>query len=155
MTEPQAAAFEAHPRFERTADGVFAIEALDFEGWVRLDEGAVVLVEEVPTLDATVEGETVAPVVEDGWFETFERRVADVTGVVEAVVADPVVHREGDVIRVETRIPAENDGLPDVAIAAANYIEGTWVEGIIPGYEYDERVRSIRSRARHHAKDGS
>jgi hypothetical protein len=154
MSEPHADAFASHPRFERTAEGVFEIDGLDFEAWVRLDEGAVVLVDEVPTLGATVVGETVASVVEDGWFETFERRVTDVSGVVDADVDDPVVNRDGDRVRVETRIPVEDGGDPSVAIAAANYIEGTWVEGIIPGYEYDDRVQAIRNRARQNASDG-
>lgn len=153
MTDGHASAFEAHPRFERRDAGVFSIGGMDFEAWVRIDEGAVVLVEEVPTLDATVVGETVAPVVSEGWLETFERRIEDVRGVVEAPMDDPEVHRDGDVIRVETRIAVGDHEIPDEALAAANYIEGTWVEGIIPGYEYDDRVQSIRNRARQQAKE--
>lgn len=153
MNDGQASAFEAHPRFEPRAEGVFAIDGMDFEAWVRIDEGAVVLVDEVPTLDATVVGETVAQVVAEGWLDTFERRVEDVNGVVEAPIDEPQVHRDGDVIRVETRIAVGDQADPAEVVAAANYIEGTWVEGIIPGYEYDERVRMIRNRARQHAQE--
>lgn len=153
MTDGHASAFEAHPRFERREDGVYALEQMDFEAWVRIDEGAVVLVEEVPTLDATVVGETVAPVVAEGWLETFERRIEDVSGVVEAPMDEPEVHRDGDVIRIETRIAVGDRGKPDEVLAAANYIEGTWVEGIIPGYEYDDRVQAIRNRARQQARE--
>jgi hypothetical protein len=145
--------FEAHPRFDRREAGVYALEGMDFEAWVRIDEGAIVVVDEVPTLDATVVGETVAPVVQEGWLETFERRVEDVSGVVDAPVDDPEVHRDGDVIRIETRIAVGDGADPADAIAAANYVEGTWVEGIIPGYEYDDRVSAIRERGRQNASE--
>ncbi len=153
MTDGHVSAFEAHPRFDRGEDGLFAIEGMDFEAWVRIDEGAVVLVEEVPTLDATVVGETVARVVAEGWLETFERRIEDVSGVVETPMDEPEVQRDGDVIRIETRITVGTRGNPEEILAAANYIEGTWVEGIIPGYEYDDRVQAIRDRARQQASE--
>lgn len=145
--------FEAHPRFLEREDGTFALQRTDFEAWVRIGETEVVLVQELPMLDATVTGETVAPVVEEGWFETFERRVEDVTTVVEAQIEAPEVDREGDVIHVETRIGKTHDA-PEVAVSATTYIEGTWVEGIIPGYDYDEQVQSIRNRARQNAEEG-
>mgnify|MGYP006294282923 CR=1 FL=1 len=84
---------------------------------------------------------------------TFERRIEDVSGVVEAPMDEPAVQRDGDVIRIETRIAVGDHAKPDEILAAANYIEGTWVEGIIPGYDYDDRVQAIRNRARQQARE--
>lgn len=152
MTKGTTAAFESHGRFVHEKDDVFELAGLDFEAWVRVGTEEIVLVQELPMLDATVVGESVAPVVEDGWFDTFERRVEDVTNVTNVDLREPSIDREGELIHLEIRFPAEAGG-PEEAIAAANYIEGTWVEGIIPGYEYDETVQSIRSRARQNAQD--
>lgn len=152
MSERRVAAFESNARFDRREGTVFDLDGFDFEAWVRVGDTELVVVQELPMLDAVVEDETVAPVVEDGWFETFERRVEDVTRVLDADVQLPKVSRDGDIIRVETRLVTEASG-PDDAIAIVNYVEGTWVEGIIPGYDYDDRVQSIRTRARDTAQD--
>ena len=152
MSETNADAVRKHPKFVESTDGVFDLEGLEFEGWVRVSNGELALVQEVPTLNATVEGETVAPVVEDGWFETFERRLEDAGNVTDGDVSDPVVTRQGETVRVETRIREEPQRAADEAVAVANYVEGTWIEGIIPGYEYDERVSAIRDRARENAQ---
>lgn len=152
MTAGTAAAFESHGRFVHDEGEVFDISGLDFEGWVRVGAEEIVLVQEVPMLDATVVGETVAPVVEDGWFYTFERRVGDVTNVTKVDLGEPSIDREGEKVHIEVRLQAGDEG-PEAVIAAASYIEGTWVEGIIPGYVYDETVQSIRIRARQNAQD--
>ena len=152
MVETNARALRAHDRFQETEPDVFELRSLSFDGWVRVGEDEIVLVQEVPTLDATVEGETVAPVVEDGWYETFERRLEDATKVTTGDVAEPVVTRDGETIRIETRIAVGPSAAPDEAVAIASYVEGTWVEGIIPGYDYDDRVQSIRNRARTNAQ---
>ena len=152
MTAGRVDRFESNPRFERREENVFDLDGFDFGAWVRVGETELVVVQELPMLDSTVVGETVAPVVEDGWFETFERRAEDVTRVVDTDVQLPKVSRDGDIIRVETRLVAEDSG-PQEAMAVVNYIEGTWVEGIIPGYDYEERVESIRDRGRQTAQE--
>lgn len=151
MTVRHEEPFAAHPQFTAQESAVYSLEGFDFEAWVRVGEDEVVLVEELPMLDAAVEGETVAPVVEDGWYETFERRVEDVTSLLQGDLDEPKVARDGDRIRVEIRIEA-GEQAPDDAIAAANYVEGTWVEGIIPGYTYNEAVQAIRNRAQENAE---
>lgn len=151
MTVRHEEPFAAHPQFTAQETGLYSLDGFDFEAWVRLGEDEVVLVEELPMLDATVEGETVAQVVEEGWYETFERRVADVTSLLQGDRGAPKVARDGDRIRVETRIEA-GEQAPDDAIAATNYVEGTWVEGIIPGYDYNDTVQAIRDRAHENAE---
>ncbi|MFB6112563.1 MAG: DUF5813 family protein [Halodesulfurarchaeum sp.] len=161
MSESYLAAFRRQSRFRdeepmTDEDGaVYNIEGLHFEGWTRVRPDGVVLVSSLPTLDATVTGETVAEVVQEGWFETLGRRLEDAPSVIDRDVGEPMVTREGTRVRVETPISSDPDHAPDDVIAIANYVEGTWVQGIIPGYEYNEQVRSIRERARDRANDAT
>ena len=103
----------------------------------------------VPTIDAVAE-EHVDDVVVDGWYETFERRIAtigDVTGAGHDL--DPAVSREGDEAVVEASFADINErrGVDDAA-AIVDYVEGTYVQGVIPGYEYGEPVTGLIDRAR-------
>jgi ATP phosphoribosyltransferase len=41
-----------------------------------------------------------------------------------------------------------SDGAADIAKAFVEYVEGTYVEGVIPGYEYADPVAGLRQRAR-------
>ncbi|AUX07807.1 hypothetical protein AArcSl_0151 [Halalkaliarchaeum desulfuricum] len=113
----------------------------------------------VPMLDE-VTSDRVADVVEDGWYETFELRVADVAGVLKADRdVSPSVRRSID--DAETRIAVVEATLRDRdtrrgvddAVAIVNYVEGTYVQGIIPGYAYEEPVADLLSQA--HATGGS
>ncbi|WP_232686377.1 DUF5813 family protein [Halobacterium zhouii] len=140
------AAFEDHRHFERTDDG-FAPTTNDFEATVALRDDAVSVTVTLPTLDAATT-EPVADVVEDGWYETFERRVEDAPGVAIADdVAAPDVERGTDEVTVETRVSGDDDTAADDALALVNYVEGTWFQGIIPGYDYVEEVQAMREQA--------
>ncbi|MFB6086429.1 MAG: DUF5813 family protein [Halodesulfurarchaeum sp.] len=154
MSEGLAAAFRDRPGFHAEKSDIFGVEALEFEARVTVGKGTVTLVQELPTLDATVVGETVAPVVEDGWEETLERRVMDVTGVVDPVSGPSVKRRDGT-IRVEMELEDGGKPVAEAVRHAADFVESTWVEGIIPGYDYDERVKRIRNRAMETAESGT
>jgi hypothetical protein len=145
-------AFRRHDSFERAdADGYehvttafdAAVVPSPAEGAVRFE-----LRMAVPTLNAVTE-DAVADVVEDGWYETFALRVEDVGGVT-ATDRDlsPAVAREGDEVVVEMAFEDldANRGVDD-ASALVNFVEGTYVQGVIPGYEYREPVTDILSRA--------
>ncbi|SDY51949.1 DUF5813 family protein [Halopenitus persicus] len=109
----------------------------------------------VPTLSAVTD-EHVADVVEDGWFETFELRVADVSGVTKrSREFDPSVRRAGSEIVVTATITDVNArrGVADAA-AFIDFVEGTYVQGIIPGYDYTEPVTEILSKARQQGNAG-
>ncbi|MFW5978343.1 MAG: DUF5813 family protein, partial [Halohasta sp.] len=76
-------AFADHRAFERVDEGRFestttafdaVVEATDADGRIRFSIDV-----RVPLLDA-VTADEVAPVVEDGWYETFELRVEDIGG---------------------------------------------------------------------------
>ncbi|MDZ7849804.1 MAG: DUF5813 family protein [Halodesulfurarchaeum sp.] len=154
MSETRSAAFRARADFHETESGVFEVDALDFAAEVTVGEDTVTLVHQLPTLDATVVGEPVAPVVEEGWEETFERRVADVTGVVDPV-SGPTVETDGKTVRVTMDIDDRGKPVPEAVRHAVDFIESTWVEGIIPGYEYDEQVQKIRNRAMETGENGT
>ena len=105
----------------------------------------------MPTIDSAVAGETVAPVVQEGWLETFELRVADVGGVTRLEPTEPDVSIDAatEVVVVETSLPADRPAVAaDDAKAVVDFVEGTFVEGIIPGYTYREPVSGLIERAR-------
>jgi hypothetical protein len=147
-------AFDDHGSFERRAAGEYGHVATPFEGRVAVDAGpdgrvAFDVTVRVPLLSA-VTADEVAPVVEEGWFETFERRVADAGGVTRGDHdVSPTVSRSGleAVVSASFADPNERRGVDD-ANAVVNFVEGTYVQGIIPGYEYTEPVTSLVDRAR-------
>lgn len=150
MSELQRA-LAAHSRFERAEDG-FVPTGTTFDARVTVDGDLVRVAATVPTLDEAVDGEAVAPVVEDGWFETFERRVRNVDGVTraETAVVSRVERAESTVsVVIDLRTTPETVG--EDVVAAVSFVEGTWMEGIIPGYDYVDRVQQLRDRARQNA----
>jgi hypothetical protein len=156
MTETSgrvARAFRDHDVFERIDDGRFEATTTTFDATVTASESDGRIDYEVrirvPSLSAAVDGD-VAAVVEEGWLETFELRVADADGVVGGDHdIDPTVDQTGDAVLVAfayTDID-ERRGVEDAA-AIINYVEGTYVQGIIPGYDYVEPVDGLVDRAR-------
>lgn len=156
MREPSPAerALSANDAFEVNGDG-YTVPTTAFDASVVVDETAdpprYRVTVRVPTLDAVVVGETVAPVVQDGWLETFTLRLEDVDGVTRSTVSEPTVDIDdtaGEVV-VETAVPADPParGAED-AKAVVDYVEGTYVEGIIPGYSYRAPVDGLIDRAR-------
>lgn len=110
----------------------------------------------VPTLDAAVSGEPVADVVEDGWFDSLSLHLTDAPAVAEVdEVEDPTIERTRDEVRVHVRFAARDAerGVAD-AKAVVDYIEGTYVQAVIPGYEYGEPVAGLLSQAADSAGDG-
>jgi hypothetical protein len=155
MSDPldrAARAFRSHGSFEPLAGDRFehVTTAFDAEVAVAASEGAVRfdLTVRTPTLNAVTE-EAVASVVEDGWYETFELRVEDVGGVTSTERdVDPTVRRTDEEVVVEMTFEDldARRGVDDAG-ALVNFVEGTYVQGVIPGYEYRAPVTEILSRA--------
>ena len=141
----------ANESFESREEGGYTVSTTAFEGTVEVgaDGGAAVftVTVAVPMLDAVTEDE-VAPVVEDGWFETFELRIGDVDGAIRGDDATASVRQVDDEAVVEAEV-RDLDATRAAADAAAvvEYVEGTYVEGIVPGYEYTEPVTLLVQRA--------
>ncbi|MEF8779028.1 MAG: DUF5813 family protein [Natronomonas sp.] len=153
-------AFEGHEAFER--DGKwFEVTTTKFDGRITVretEERALSYTLEVraPMLSEAAEG-TVGPAVEDGWFETYELRLADATMALrEDLTLDDqrVVEEAGDAVAI-FEFEFENAGrVPKMAKAIAEYVEGTYMEGIVPGYEYGPPVSSLLSKARQSSDEG-
>ncbi len=146
-------AFGDHTAFEQDTDSHFTSTATTFEGSVEVSEtdGTFVFTVEsrVPLLD-TVTEEDVADVVEDGWYETFELRAQDIGGIFRTDrELSPTVTRHTETVAVEATFEDINPrrGVDDAA-AVIDYIEGTFVQGVIPGYTYTDPVDGILQRAR-------
>ncbi|ELZ49576.1 hypothetical protein C464_03841 [Halorubrum coriense DSM 10284] len=152
-------AFGDHGSFERDGDG-WVSTTTAFDGRVRAepaDEGRVrfAVTVRVPTLSA-VAADGVADVVEDGWADTFERRAVDVGGVTRKDREfDPAVERDGDEITVSYALVDINErrGVDDAG-ALIDFVEGTYVQGVIPGYEYTAPVSDLLSAARQQGGGG-
>ena len=162
-------AFRQHPAFEKTDDGEYEATTTPFEGVVTAAADAdepksesasgaseYRVVVRAPVLDAVVEGETVADVVQTGWFETLERRLADVHTVAETDTATaPEIRREGEEVVVAVEFArADSERAAEDAKAIIDFVEGTWVQGIIPGYDYGEPAAGLLERATQNYDDG-
>jgi len=152
-------AFEAHDAFER-ADGWFDLTTTAFEARVTAgatDERALRYTLEVraPTLEAATADE-VGESVAAGWFDTYERRLADAPMAVrhDVELAERRVFEEaGDAVAVFGFEWGNADQAPDIAKSLSEYVEGTYVEGIVPGYEYEPPVSDLLSAARQSGGD--
>ncbi|WP_049979913.1 DUF5813 family protein [Halolamina rubra] len=154
-------AFRSHDAFEaaEAAADRFVATSTPFDGVVDAapaDGGRIEfdVTVRAPMLDAVTEDE-VAPVVEEGWYETFERRVGNVGGGVLAGddVPDPAVREtvHGGTRSAEVTVTfADIDPRRGVNDAAAliDFVEGTYVQGVIPGYDYTDPVAGILAEAR-------
>ena len=146
-------AFRDHGTFERAEDGGYRAATTPLDGRVEVSPGADGRIEFVVTVRVPMLSDVaddVAPIVEDGWYETFELRIEDVGGITRADHdLEPAVRRSGDEAVVEASFADLNErrGVDD-ANAVINFVEGTYVQGIIPGYDYEEPVSNLISRAR-------
>ncbi|AGN00206.1 hypothetical protein L593_01265 [Salinarchaeum sp. Harcht-Bsk1] len=148
-------AFDANPAFERSADG-YAVTTTPFEATVRAEsidhEGrdARFHVEvTMPSLDAAVADERVGDVVQDGWFETLALRLEDAYDVAEVDAAsDPEIALRDSTVEARFSFLAWNadTGVAD-AKAIVDFAEGTYVQGVVPGYQYDDPVAGLIDRA--------
>ncbi|MFD1569725.1 DUF5813 family protein [Halorubrum laminariae] len=160
LPERARRAFADHGAFDPDGDG-WRVATTAFDAVVGAesrgtDEIRFSVTVTVPTLSA-VTADAVADVVEDGWAETFERRVVAVGGVPRANGEfDPQIVIDDDAITVifELRDGNAARGVDD-AKALVDFVEGTYVQGVIPGYEYTEPVADLLSAARRQGNDGA
>lgn len=155
-------AFRAHDSFTPAGEAAWTFETTAFDATVTAaptpDDDPRVrydVVVRVPTLSA-VTAEHVASVVEEGWTETFERRVVDVGGVTRGDhTFDPTVAVADEELIVRLSVTDSNARRSvDDAGALIDFVEGTYVQGVIPGYEYTEPVDSLISSARQQGGGG-
>jgi len=139
---------------EPATDG-YRVTTTRFDAWVRAAPSptndwatAFTVTVEVPTLPAAVDGE-VGEAVADGWLETFERRLAEAPKATRASVDPDLsvdVADETVTVTYGFEFGSEARGL-DVAKTFVEYVEGTYVEGVVPGYDYRPPVSDLLSQA--------
>jgi len=150
-----ADAFDDHDSFEPTAEGyrvtttVFdpTVTATDIEG---VGHEYTVTVR-TPTLGAAVEGEVVGPAVADGWFDTFVRRLEDATQATRAQIEldqHRLVADDGQAVATFVFSYGDPTRAAEIAKTLVEYVEGTYVEGIVPGYDYREPVADLIQNAK-------
>ena len=157
-----ARAFEDADAFERAADG-YEITTSAFGGTVTVTETdeewthTYSLTVEVPDLDnATTDH--VAEVVVTDWVETLERRLEDAPKSTRASVELTAFDIEHDqqTVTIDYEFEWGNpERAVDIAKTFAEFVEGTYVEGIIPGYEYDSPVSELLSSASQSGESGT
>ncbi|WP_246983715.1 DUF5813 family protein [Halorientalis marina] len=153
--------FERHDAFERD-DGAFNVTTTKFGGRVTAegtDDWAIeyTLTVRAPMLSAAVAGEAVGDAVEDGWFDTYGRRLEDAPKAtrLDVELDDLTLRRDdGEAVAVFTFTHGNADQAPVLAKTFAEYLEGTYVEGIVPGYEYEGVVGDLIGDARSQGGSG-
>ena len=147
-------AFDRHSRFT-VEDGTVRLAGTPFTGAVDIgvnDETATYLITvTAPSLDAVVTDQSVSEVILAGWAETYERRIEGADGVTpEIATVDSDVEWDQHTLTVQmtVRRPATAPAPTDGIAALMQFIEGTYLQGVIPGYEYGPPVDKMLERAR-------
>lgn len=142
----------AHESFESEADE-HRLSTIVFDAWVsvetRADGDQYTVRIRVPALDHATEDQ-VGPTVRKDWLETFERRLQDAPKATRAAVSldDLTVEDDGDTVTVRYLFTDRDPATAvDIAKTFGEFVEGTYVEGIVPGYEYEPPVAELLSDA--------
>jgi len=159
--ESAASAFEGNSAFESTDDG-YRVTTTAFEGIVVADDApewrvAYTVTVRAPTLSAATV-ETVGDAVADGWFETLERRLEDAPKATRTSVEldEFAVERDDENVVVTYGFELGNaDTAARVAKTFVEYVEGTYVEGVVPGYEYEGAVADLVNQAQANGEGGA
>jgi len=155
-----AAAFDDHDSL-RTHDGSGVVTTTAFNGTVTADTGegptAYTVTVVVPTIESAASGEVGDAVAAD-WLRTLRRRLEDApTATRAAVDLDSFeVETRGDTVHVEYGFSYTSPArAASIATALVEFVEGTYVGGIIPGYEYESPVADLLSQASQGEKGGT
>lgn len=146
--QPVAEAFADHEAFVERPPG-FSVETAALENRVTVGDGAVEVRVDLPSLETVVVDASVPPVVVDGWFDTLARRLRGGFDVTHAEGrGPPEVVRTAGTVTVTYRLGVERPARAAAdAKALVDFAVGTYVQGAIPGYEYDSPLRELLSSA--------
>lgn len=152
MPEPAERALASHEAVVAD-DGTYRVTSTVFDSSVTAadaDGGHQWTVRvTVPSLSAAT-SDHVGEAVAQGWFETFERRLADAPKATRAQLEldDLVVARDELDVVVTFTFTWDGPGRAvDIAKTLVEYVEGTYVEGVVPGYSYEAPVADLLSQA--------
>jgi len=155
-----ATAFEDHGSLT-VSDGTGAVTTTVFNTSVtadaRDDTTTYTVTVTMPTIDSATSG-TVGDAVAADWLRTLRRRLGDAPKATRTVVdLDSFGVETGEnTVHVEYvfghRSPAT---AANIVTAFAEFVEGTYVEGVIPGYEYEPPVAGLLAQASQGEKGGT
>ncbi|MHC3437779.1 DUF5813 family protein [Natrialbaceae archaeon A-gly3] len=162
LPAPVTDELEGHDAYKPASEGyqltttVFdaTVTATDGEG-KRDGEFRVTI--RLPALGAAVSGDDVADIVETDWFETLQRRLEDAFTVTNTTTHDePYVEREGNVVCVTLEYVAwdAGEGVED-AKALIEFVEGTYAQGLIPGYDYQGEAATLLESAQQRGQEAA
>jgi len=153
LPERAARAFTAHDAFDADEQG-YTLTTVLFDNHVTAAETddwplEYTVTVRAPTLSAATSDE-VGPAVADGWLDTYKRRLADATMATRIDVAlddYSVTVEDGEAVAEFDFTFGNADRAPDVVKAIVEFVEGTYVEGIVPGYDYEPPVATLLNDA--------
>jgi hypothetical protein len=158
--ESVSSAFEAHEAFE-AADSGYLLTTTVFDPTVEaVTEGAkarYTVTVCVPTLDAATE-EDIGEVLAESWQETLTRRLEEAPKATRSRVdLDGFgVEAVSEELRIEYIFTWGNPTRAvEIAKTFAEYVEGTYVEGIVPGYDYEPPISSLLADASQSGEGGT
>jgi len=153
-------AFETHDAFEAVADG-YELTTTAFEAVVRAVPGEpsdqYTVVVHAPTLDGAT-ADDVGPTIAEDWRETLTRRLESAPKSTRARVdLDAMtVEEAGDQLSITYQFSWGNpERAVDIAKTFIEYVEGTYVEGIVPGFDYEPPVAELLSTASQSGESGT
>lgn len=160
IPEAVVSAFQAHEAYESSGEG-FALTTVAFDADVtaqtRDDQVGYTVTVRAPTLAAAT-AEEVGDAVLDGWFDTLTRRLEAVPKATRADVelAEFSTERRDSEVHITYVFLWGNPAqAASIAKTFAEYVEGTYVEGIVPGYEYEPPVSDLLAGASHADEGGT
>ena len=154
-------AFEAHEAYEGGGDG-YRVTTTVFNATVTATDADDVgyrftVTVRTPMLQEAVATGVVGPAVEDGWFETLERRLEDATKATrKPVELEEYALREeaGQAVGTFRFEYGDAEGGAEIAKTIVEYVEGTYLEGVVPGYDYRSPVADLLQQAKTTGNDG-
>jgi len=137
---------------EARPDGTATVTATPLETAIRrtpTDDPTWTVEMRVPTIE-TVTVDSVGAAVQSDWFETFRRRAREAASATRRSVDPEVSIDRTDGVIVVTYAFEERvtDRALEVARDIALFVEGTYVQGAIPGYEYEPPLSELLSEAK-------
>lgn len=143
-----AAALDTHGSLTREG-GNWKVTTTVFDTTVTAThEGCAVMVR-VPTLQAATADE-VGDAVATDWLRTFRRRLEDAPSATRRTVEldDRTVEVTDETVRVSFEFACPDPGgAAEIATTLAEFVEGTYVGGVVPGYAYDPPVADLLAAA--------
>ncbi len=125
MSDGHAGGFTGHEAFV-TAENGFRLTTVVFTTHATPVDSAVTVTVRVPSLAAATADE-IAPIVADDWRRTLRRRLKDAPGALPArpTLEEFAVTQRDNQLEVSYQL---SPGSADIAKAAAEYVEGTYVQ---------------------------